>query len=641
MEGVQWRIWTWEQTQPIRFTGDISRGYRYGRRAALEGYFDLYDKVLTETRDRYLELDYAPLRLWVMMQWARSIPTQFGLPQRWQPERAFTAPALRFNIMMELVAAVGIFLLVRHWLRRATQPPSADHDAPTSGATSSRSADLMMPTTDTQNALNGWLIPLVGALLFWFNPAVMLSAHGWPTWDMWVIPFFIWALYLACKDCWFFSGMVLALGALFKGQQLIVAPFFLLWPLFMKKPGSAFRWGIGFTFGVSAVASLWLLRHAPDAQRLIEIANLERPLRPENNNGGITAEQLIKHNVPRLRAVGDAAVNWWAAQWVSAVALGHALIGLRKVWPRPTGGRWWWVLSLIAMAGIGWAWWQVQPITGSGHWTSLLRTWSWWVGLMMMVGVGVSAWCLPRRWQGVGLALWVSLALWLCLPMFEPSTGWYQIGWAYGEKHWQWMIMGLTDNIPGLLTKRFGFDKKEGLLSVAFTLPQGALWFWPGADFAVTYKKMFAAIYAGLLVLCAWGAARHDRAGDKRFLVAATAPWLMMYLVLGQIHERYLLFAAGVAACWAAVHWGMVLMYWVLTIITFKMTIHVMLNGPARRGPWYAPEGVLLTQETAKKWLRWCDATHPDLAWAVIVCAGVVLYLTLARPRRKVYMNRS
>ena len=57
---------------------------------------------------------------------------------------------------------------------------------------------------------------------------MLVSAHAWPGWDSWVIPFFVYALLLVSLDWWFCAGVVLALGALCKGQQLLVAPLFML-----------------------------------------------------------------------------------------------------------------------------------------------------------------------------------------------------------------------------------------------------------------------------------------------------------------------------------------------------------------------------------------------------------------------------
>ena len=66
---------------------------------------------------------------------------------------------------------------------------------------------------------------------------MILDAHGWPQWDVWILPFYLFAALVALKNRWFWCGCLLALGAMFKGQLLFVVPFFVLLATMPKTMG--------------------------------------------------------------------------------------------------------------------------------------------------------------------------------------------------------------------------------------------------------------------------------------------------------------------------------------------------------------------------------------------------------------------
>ncbi len=281
LTGLMVRRWAYEETKPIRFVGDIRRGYRYGRTAAEVGLLNVYENVASQHPEGDYELDYGPLRLTVMRCWAALRPPgDPDVDSGWQPDYEFTAPVLRFNNFMELSAAVAVFFLVRWWVRRAASgraPPEWWRGIPTAA---------------------------IGALLVWFNPVLILSAHGWPTWDAWVVPFYIFAVLLACVDRWFAAGVVIAAGAMFKGQQLFAASIFVLWPVFSLRFGAALRWLAGFVFGAAIVVSPWLLTLKVD-----ESEDSARRL-----NGAGLAFVLV---VAAVGALGAVLVNRYRPAWVS------------------------------------------------------------------------------------------------------------------------------------------------------------------------------------------------------------------------------------------------------------------------------------------------------------------------------------
>src|SRR5262249_35127850 len=98
------------------------------------------------------------------------------------------------------------------------------------------------------------------ASVAWLEPSMILDAHGWPQWDVWVLPFYLLAVLAALKKRWFCCGCLLAAGAMFKGQLLFVTPFFVLWPLWQKRWTRALRVLAGFTATTALIVSPWLLR---------------------------------------------------------------------------------------------------------------------------------------------------------------------------------------------------------------------------------------------------------------------------------------------------------------------------------------------------------------------------------------------
>src|SRR5204862_5920114 len=102
---------------------------------------------------------------------------------------------------------------------------------------------------------------LAAAAVAWLEPSMILDTHGWPQWDVWIVPFYLFAVLAALKKRWFLCGCLLAAGAMLKGQLLFVAPFFVLWPLWQKRWTSALRVLAGFGTTVAWLVSPWLLRH--------------------------------------------------------------------------------------------------------------------------------------------------------------------------------------------------------------------------------------------------------------------------------------------------------------------------------------------------------------------------------------------
>ena len=139
---------------------------------------------------------------------------------------------------MELLAAVGVFFLVRAWLRQCG------------------------------NNHRILLRSLLAAAVVWLSPAMMINSHGRPGTDVWIVPFYVWALWASVCNRWMLSGFIVATGAMFKGQQMIVCPVFVLWPLFMGRPVSGLRWLCGLILGLGVWVSPWMLTRWTGSERV-------------------------------------------------------------------------------------------------------------------------------------------------------------------------------------------------------------------------------------------------------------------------------------------------------------------------------------------------------------------------------------
>ncbi len=259
LAGLRLRAWIFPAAAPLYFRGDMQNAWYWGsfadsnarvgdfqaalrpnsigpswpvffhrittiyRRAAHQGNYRMF----------HMPLDYPPGRITVIaawVQWERTVH-----PKRVWFRPSAMAPLLWFNTATELLGALGFFLLVRHWVNRSAAPPRARVpwrkrgrralNKLIGGRTASPSPDS--PAAGFPGAPvktdRAWMLGIVAAAIFWFNPAVIQSAHTWVQYDVWVIPFYVWALYFASLDLFLLAGVALAVGSLLKGQELFGA----------------------------------------------------------------------------------------------------------------------------------------------------------------------------------------------------------------------------------------------------------------------------------------------------------------------------------------------------------------------------------------------------------------------------------
>jgi len=453
LSGVQLRRWVGESTRHVRYQHDIVNAFYWGSETMKEarrlspdetsansltgfcrGYLGLYERVKRKAYNKDYGLDYPPLRLLVVAIWAREVRNQFPGVDNGHPK--LVNPLLKINLLCELLSAVAIFLLVHSCVRRR------------SGTTQST---LLRSLSREDRA---WIFGLTAASVAWLEPSMILDAHGWPQWDAWILPFFLFAALAALKNRWCLCGCLLAAGAMFKGQLLFVAPFFVLWPLWQKRWNRALRVLVGFIATASVIASPWLLR-TPEA-------------------------------------------------W----------------------------LTLAAVTGVS----SLLFLRRKGRYRS-----TWIIGT-----IGCAAFVIGAFVGG--------------------SFAWLRVGFLYGSEHYPYLVISSCYNLPSLLSK-LGWSLKDPFCSVRFGL----------VDLHLTLQWTLRLIYLGALTLCAYGAARQVRDRDPRVLIAITVPWLLMFALLGQMHERYLVWGAVVSAVALGVSLRLSIIHFVISAASTAMIVHVML----------------------------------------------------------------
>ncbi|HMB94968.1 MAG TPA: hypothetical protein VKK61_02910, partial [Tepidisphaeraceae bacterium] len=251
--GMQLRQWTWMHCESMRFEHDIRNAYYWGSRVNQDavrpyvynqagtwrqfwaGYQQIYDREWTTPSFTDTALDYTPLRLLVAAIWSRWVLSKhlftfFSSAGLWRN----TYPLLWLNNICGIATSAGAFFLTRYWtLRRLPQ-----------------------------SRLRAWIYSSIAAALVWLNPALILDSHGWPQWDVWCAPFLLWGIFYASTGAWFIAAVLFVIGAMLKGQILLVAPAIIAWAIFAGGYKPILRFALGILTSSGIIASIWLLPSA-------------------------------------------------------------------------------------------------------------------------------------------------------------------------------------------------------------------------------------------------------------------------------------------------------------------------------------------------------------------------------------------
>jgi hypothetical protein len=605
--------------EPVRFLSDDSRGCYWGLVAAgPEGYLNQYDKMepqLPERLDQRWDpwLDYAPLRLLVMRNWGAYLyrhnyvdPNSTDLLNAYQTSFDFMAPPLYFNAAMEVFASVCAFFLTRHWVLRA------------------REGNPRYP-------FDGVWQGVAAAVVLWLSPDMMLSSHAWVTWDTWIVPWFLCAALLASLDWWFVAGLALGIGTMFKAQQLCVAPIFILWPLIQGKFGAIARWSVGLVFAIAIIGSPWCLSYVPtdklEAARTVQ-ETLSVPQFPPD-----LFQIPRRFDVAATTWIVELALVTAAVPWLLNVVVPESppsqVTKLKTLVYSPAT----WIVAAVLVVFIAAYWPFVLP--GNRH--------LWWIGTL---GSALLATCALRaRFKNLPFVIAgaVGSSLLLCILVFHGGDGWLKCTFAYGLDHWPYMVQGLTSNVPAVFEQRFGWAHEAQ--ETAFTLPAiqhhwptvlTSHQLWPAVDWDVSAKILFDSIFVFFLILSGIAIGIQARRNDRRMLAALVTPWLLFFLIPVQIHERYLVFAAGAAVCAIGADVGAFFLWLALSLSSSVMLINVLFHG--------CPNGIdqfgqnlnnvephLFSPASGQTISQYVAATHPDMAWELVVIALIFLYISFTR----------
>jgi hypothetical protein len=203
------------------------------------------------------------------------------------------------------------------------------------------------------------------------------------------------------------------------------------------------------------------------------------------------------------------------------------------------------------------------------------------------------------------------------------------------------MEMGPTSNVPATFELRFGWPHQAD--EIAFTLPAiHQHWpafltnqqLWPAVDWDISAKVLFNTIATVLILISGVAIGLQARRNDRRMLVALVTPWIMFFLWPVQIHERYLIYASGVAACCIGNSVGTALLGLLLSGCSAIMQMNRLLD-------WHSTDldtfgqnlsnafPHLFSPTCAQTMLQYFSNTHPDMAWGILVIGMVFMYLSL------------
>ncbi|MGI8890350.1 MAG: hypothetical protein ACR2G0_06140 [Chthoniobacterales bacterium] len=310
--------------------------------------------------------------------------------------------------------------------------------------------------------------------------------------------------------------------------------------------------------------------------------------------------------------------------WILPFYLFAALSALKR--------RWFWCGCLLALGGmlkgqllfvtpffLFWPLWQ-KRWARAGHVLA---------GFVSTAALIVSPWLLrsPMDWAivaAVGIALaaflwrkqsrkslaWAAglagVAAFTVGALDHGSFAWLKIGFLYGSERYPYLFISSCYNLPSLLSQ-FNLSLK----SPFFSAQLGPL------HLVLTLQWTLRLIYLGALALCALGAARHARSRDPRLLIAVVTPWLLMFALLAQMHERYLLWGAVLSAVALGVNVRLTVVHFFFSIMSTLMITQVLLMDK-KLGPTLSTIDFL-------EWIR------PFASAALLVCVAIYFREVLSK----------
>jgi hypothetical protein len=381
VKGLELRRWIWDYSQGAHFKGDIGNAFYWGNYAEEHGLFSVYESNAAENEGVELptnpqlrmaarRIDYPPLRLTAAWLWYRWAHRHYPDATAWQDNYDFTSPLLDANTVAEATSALLVFCIVWIWRRHEEVIDSK--------------------SLGWKPALTGAGGGLLGAMMLWFNPAVLWDGHCWPQWDIWPVPLFLLALLLALFDFWFIAGICIAIAASLKGQILLGAPVLLIWPIFRGPFGAPLRLISGFMLMTALIALPWM-----------------QP--------------------------SGAGYRWLLLCGVAMAGMMPFVLG----WKKPLLGS----AALPIAAMLVWQWGATD-----GNATKNIG--------YIAIGVGLFAAIryLPAKLKFPTIALFAAGIIFSLMQVYHAGIAWYEYGFKYGTEKYEFMVTGSgAYNIPRML----------------------------------------------------------------------------------------------------------------------------------------------------------------------------------------------
>jgi hypothetical protein len=453
----------------------------------------------------------------------------------------------------------------------------------------------------------GWACGAVAAMLVWLDPITLIDSHAWPQWDVWIVPFIIGMALFASLNWWMLAGVLFGMGCLLKGQMLLGAPFFILWPFLEGRWGALWRVVVGFLLGIEIVTWPWLVN--ADAQSRGELKWIAWAM----------VGALAVMGVSWLREPIIRSAQYWVIDPIIAWRRTP-----EKVIPGPDP-----VMSILQVAGALAVIVVAMAMVLGGMLQHRADLPAGTLGIFLLI-VLVPPFLLKRKKLGYWVAGVFAMAVLIGSLAFGGSYSWAELGIRYGAvRHDQiQMSARYLSNLASVLSQSYGWDIHDqmGTLKLAFKTPGP----WrlgpiaiPSVDktwaFDLDVKSTTAVLYGICLFFSAAAAALHHRRNDRRFLVAVAVPWVVFPLVMCQMGDRYSIWAATLSAGLVAVSLEMTLLHVVLTVTTFAMVARQLVNFEPSRWP---------------QLFQFTTPWFPGMGWLMVFVAAIFVFAALV-PSRK------
>lgn len=301
-----------------------------------------------------------------------------------------------------------------------------------------------------------------------------------------------------------------------------------------------------------------------------------------------------------------------ASKWIVFASAGAVLLSCVVVMPR-SGWKWRVARCLVAIIGLCVIAWPVAAITGEFalHGTEVVVQKRATL-LTFLALAAIAAILGGRRWVPTLLAGVPAVCTLLTIPLLSATSAWFEVGTIYPTRHWKQLFWCHGANLGSLLQVRFRWAYRD-VVDLSW-IPVLNL------TEPVLMRHFMTGIYVILLALLLVALVRHRRWHDPKLLLVFAVPFMLSYTFLPQMIERYLIWPAAILSAYAAMNLGALALWLGVSLIACALMFGYMLTF-VRNTP------------TSREWLPLVQPLFPDIGWAVIALALVMLYMAFVPTR--------